>query len=182
MRAAFILSLDDTHYLADYDRNITFEENTYKADQSLAELADLSDSRQIPRYGIEINCHNKETTLYALLKEDTGPIRCQMHFLVYDAATSAWESQWSFRGILGEGQMQYFRYRGIIEHRLTWLLQNPRRRILNNAQQQKLYPGTPDIAEGQPGYKSPDMGCEFVHQIDDIRQRLNWRGWHEESA
>ena len=180
MRAAFTLSLDATHYLTDYDRDITWDGQTYKADRSLAELAELPDGPQIPKYGVEINCHNKKTPLYTLLKEDTGPIRCQMNFLVYTAG--AWISEWSFSGILGEGHMQYYRYRGIIEHRLTWILQNPRRRLLNNAQQQKLYPGTTDKEEGDAGYVSPDMGCEFVNQIADIRQRLNWRGWHEESA
>ena len=78
-----------------------------------------------------------------------------MHFLEYAAAQ--WHSRWSFKGVIGEGYMEYYRYRGIIEHRLTWLLRNLKRRILNNQQQQARYPGTPDLGIANPCllYTSP---------------------------
>ena len=66
-----------------------------------------------------------------------------MTFVEYDEATSAWAKRWQFSGILGEGHMEYFLYSGLIEHRLAWLLRNPRRIFWNRQTQQTRLPRHP---------------------------------------
>ena len=177
MKAAFLLALNDAIYLNDYDRDIEYNGQTYKADRSLAQIAEIKDGAILPKLGIQVICKRKD--LYQLLQTDPGPIPCEMFFVEYDEAAQAWAVRWQFSGILGEGQMEYYLYSGVIEHRLAWLLRNPRRIFWNRQTQQTRAPGTPEHDPSHPLYKSPDMAMDYVHEIQERRQRLNWRGYRE---
>ena len=77
-------------------------------------------------------------------------------------ASSAWNKRWEFMGILSEGSMNNYLYNGRIEHVINWKIRSRRPTIWNDSAQKAAHPG--------------DKGLEYVHEIQDIRSSIKWKG------
>ena len=157
---AFLLSLSNLLYVTDNDVDINFGGIPYLADDKLLVVEAISDvSGSIPDVVFQIICPENSAS-YVLLSSDPGPISGVINFVEKGAA--AWESIWTFTGILSQGGMVNYVYRGTIEHVIKWKLGTRKPIFWTDSMQKARYPG--------------DEGLEYVHEIEDIENSISWKG------
>ena len=156
---AFILKVGDI-VITDNDRDIVFDTETYLANDSLYVVEDvLETAGSIPEVVFSVICP-AGSPQYILLSSDPGPIECLVRFVEY--VPSDWEKRWEFMGILSEGSMNDYLYRGRIEHIINWKIRSRMPILWTNSAQQARHAG--------------DRGLEYVHDIENINDTIKWKG------
>ena len=158
---AFVVKLD-TIFITDHDQDITFDGETYEANDSLMRVQEITERYDsIPRVGFSVICL-PTTDLYLLLNDDPGPIECSMVLVEFSVPDDEWQKRWEFKGILSSGSMRDYLYEGAVEHIISWKLRTRKPLMWDNTTQQNRHLG--------------DLGLEYVHEIEDIRSTVTWRG------
>lgn len=148
--------------LTDNNQAILFSGTTYQADGQLLEVSEVQEEwNAIPRLGFRVVAA-PGSIAYALFASDPGPLLAQVYFVA--RLPAGWTKQWEYRGILSEGHLLHYRYSGTLEHIFAVRLRNPIRRRWTHASQQ-----------ARTG-NDADIGLEFVHEIEEKRNNLLWRG------
>ena len=156
---AFVMKLGSL-LMTDNDQDIVYDGTTYLADGSLFDVKDVTDTfSSIPRVEFSVICR-PGSDQYNLLNDDPGPIEGAIFFV--ELVSAAWESRWEFRGILSSGSMRDYLYEGSIEHIISWKLRTRKPLLWDNSTQQGRHAG--------------DLGLEFIHEIEDIQQAIDWKG------
>lgn len=157
---AFILKLGAI-VVTDNDVDISFDAETYLANNSLYVVEDITETAgSIPDVLFSVICP-VGSPQYLLLSSDPGPIECVVRFVEY--VPSEWQERWKFMGILSEGSMNNYLYKGRIEHIISWKIRSRRPVMWTNSAQQANHAG--------------DRGLEYVHEIRDIHDSIKWKGF-----
>lgn len=143
--SAYLFKAGDDLRLTNYDQDIVFEEELYRADQTLLEISATQTVSDFPSHKVSILClaGSAQYDFFA-----SGPIRQEAAIYWVEEETQPdgailWIRRWAFEGQLGSGSMVSNIYQVQVEEQVEIVLNNPP--ILYwNSQLQKMRPNNED--------------------------------------